>query len=305
MKSFAGRDFATYPRRFISYRWFKPLLTGLLYVAFFFIFLSIVFLITSLIFHTTVTSTGYDDLDFFSAAGAFYNSASRAIVIPALLLAAMIVKDRPVSSYFSSMGGWRWKIFLKTFTAGSVIFGIPIILWFLLHGKVGDVRFTSGGFCILILLLPLQCVSEELMDRGFILQTVSSWFMLPVAGLIVQTIVFASSHPYNLIGIIYITMTGIIYGLICLYSRGIEASSALHILNNIIEICMAGFGFGSITAEQTISQPLFNVLFKFLFLIFIFCADKKLHWFDKVKYDDAEPFNAKSAPRKKGSETCS
>ena len=293
MARFKERDFATYPLRFKTYKWFKPLLVGLLYIVFFFIFLSIVYLISSIAFHTTVTSTGYDDLDFYSVPGAFFNNATRIIVIPALLLAAMIVKDRPVSSYFSSMGGWRWKTFLKTFAAGFIIFGIPIFLWFLLHGKVEDVRFSLGGFFLLILLNPLQCVSEELMDRGFIMQTVSSWFNLPIAGLIVQTIVFASSHPYNLIGIIYIALSGVVYGLICIYSRGIEASSALHILNNTIEICMAGFGYGSITAEQTISHPLFNITFKILFLVFIIYADKKLHWFDKVQYDDVESFNAK------------
>ena len=68
--------------------------------------------------------------------------------------------------------------------------------WFLLHGRVENVRFTLGGFFFLILLIPLQGVSEELMYRSFIMQTVSSWFKLPIAGLIVQTVIFASSHPY-------------------------------------------------------------------------------------------------------------
>ena len=171
--------------------------------------------------------------------------------------------------------------------------------WFLLHGRVENVRFTLGGFFFLILLIPLQGVSEELMYRSFIMQTVSSWFKLPIAGLIVQTVIFASSHPYNPIGIIYIALSGVIYGLICTYSRGIEASSALHILNNFIEISMAGFGYGSLTAEQTVSSPLFNVTFKFLFLVFMIYAGKKLHWFDKVQFDDVEPFNAKHAPHEK------
>lgn len=299
MKTDSKRDFATYPRNFSTYRWFKPLITVLLFIVFYFIFLSIVYLITGLAFHTTVTSTGYDDLDFYSAAGAFFNCASEAIYIPALLLAALIVKERPISSYFSSMGGWRWKTFIKSLAAGSAVFGIPVILWFLLHGKAADVRFTAGGLFFILLLMPLQGAAEELIYRGFITQTVSSWFRLPAAGLIVQTIAFASVHPYNLTGIIYITLSAVIYGLICKYSRGIEASSALHILNNIIEICMAGFGFGTLSAEVSIASPLFNVTFKFLFLIFIIYADKKLHWFDEVRYDDIEPFNEKHVRKKK------
>ena len=301
MDSLSERDFATYPRRFKTYRWFKPLLVGLLFFVFYFLFASLIYLITSLAFHTTVQTTGYDGLDFYSAAGAFFNCAIEAIYIPAFLFAALIVKDRPFSSYFSSMGGWRWKIFLKTFAAGFVVVGIPTILWFLLHGKTEDVRFALGGFFLLVLFLPLQSVSEELMHRGFIMQTVSSWLKLPIAGLIVQTIVFAAMHPYNLVGIIFTAVSAVIYGMVCIFSRGIEASSALHILNNFIGICFGGFGFGMLTSEQTVPSALFNVTWKLLFLVFIIYANKKLHWFDQVKYDDVEAFHAKHAPHEKAS----
>lgn len=197
------------------------------------------------------------------------------------------------------MGGWRWKTFLKTLAAGFVIFGIPLILEYVLGGKSGDVRFTTDGLAVLVLLIPLQAIAEELMYRGYITQSVSSWFRLLLAGLIVQTIAFAAVHPYNLTGVISIAVSAVIYGLICCYSRGIEASSALHILNNLIGLCLAGFGFGQVTAEQTVSSVLLNAAFKFLFLSFIIYAAKKLHWFDEVKYDDIEPFDAKHARKKK------
>ena len=113
MKAIIERDFTTYPRQFKAYRWFKPLLTGLLFVLLYFLFVSLLYLITNLAFHTTVSSSGYDDLDFYSATGAFFNGAMGAIYIPSLLLAALIVKDRPLSSYFSSGGGWRWKSLMR------------------------------------------------------------------------------------------------------------------------------------------------------------------------------------------------
>lgn len=299
IKSSQERDFTTYPRQFTAYRWFKPFVIGLLFILFFLLFASLVYLITSLAFHTTVSSTGYDDLNLYTAAGAFFNSAIVAIYIPSLLLAALIVKDRPLSSYFSSMGGWRWKTFLKTFAAGLVIFGIPTIIKFLLSGRTGNVQFTAGGFMLLVLLMPLTCIAEELMFRGFLMQTVSSWFRLPVVGMVVQAIAFAAVHPYNLTGVIYIAASGVIYGIICMCSRGIEASSALHILNNLIELIMGGLGFGILAAEQTLSSTLFVIVLKLLFLAFIVYADKKLHWFDEVRYDDIEPFNAKVAQGKR------
>ena len=281
MRMLKENDYATYPRTFDAYKWYKPLIVGAVFVVIWLIASAVIDLITKLIFSTKVTSTGYDDMDFFTAAGAFDNAALAAVVVPCLILAALIVKDRPVSSYFSSMGGWRWGVFLKTLAAAFVILGIPTIVWLLIHGRTGEMAFTVGGFILLTLLAPLQGVGEELLDRGFILQTVSSWFKLPVVGVIVQTIVFAVGHPYNAVGMTEIVISGILYALICLCTKGIESGSALHIVNNMTLIYMAGFGFGSISSEQTVPDVVINVLFKILFFVFIIYADRKLHWFDK------------------------
>ena len=53
MKDFREREFATYPRRFIAYRWYKPILVGLLAAVFYLLFAAIVYLITA---QTTVPS---------------------------------------------------------------------------------------------------------------------------------------------------------------------------------------------------------------------------------------------------------
>ena len=293
MKTARVREFTTYPRQFKAYRWFKPILVGLVFVAFYFLFAALVYLITVMVFKTNITVTGYDDLDVYSAAGAFYNFGIEAVYIPAFLLAALIVKDRPFSSYLSSMGGWRWKTFAKTLAAAFVIFGIPTIIGFLAGGRNSDVHFTAGGLIMLLVMLPLQCFSEELLYRSYITQTVSSWFQIPVLGLAVSAIAFVLVHPYNLAGVISIAVSAVIYGVIAVYSRGIESSCALHISNNLIQLILAGFGFGVLTANQEVTSVLFNAFLKLLFLVFIIYADKKLHWFDEVQYDDIEPFNAK------------
>lgn len=294
MRNISEHEYTTYPRRFDSYRWYKPIAVGALFTLFVLIMNVIVIsLITKALFGASVSSTGYDDMDFYTAAGAFQNAAQAASVIPCLLLAAVIVRDRPVSSYFSSMGGWRWKVFLKTFAAALVIAGIPAIVAFALRGKTSGIRFTAGGFIIMALLIPFQGIGEELVYRGYIMQTVSSWFRIPLLGLAVQTIIFSLVHPYNMIGRIEIIVSALIYALVCISARGIESASALHIVNNATEIFMAGFGFGSITAEQTVPDVVRNLFFKIVFAAFIIYAEKKLHWFDEVKYDDAAAFNGK------------
>ena len=94
-------------------------------------------------------------------------------------------------------------------------------------------------------------------------------------------------------GIISIAVSALLYALICLCSKGVESTSVMHFFNNATGIYMAGFGYGLITAEQTVPDTIFNLVLKTLFFLFIIYADKKLHWFDEVKYDDVERFNLK------------
>lgn len=283
MRTIKEHDFPTYPRKFDTYKWYKPLIVGALFLIFSLIAMFVIDLITKTCFDRVVQDTSYDDMDFFTAAGAFNNGAIAAAALPCMIFAALIVKDRPISSYYSSMGGWRWGVFLKTLAVAFVILGIPTIVWLLIHGKTGEAAFTAGGFILLTLLAPLQGVAEELTFRGYILQTVSSWFMLPVVGIIVQMIVFTVVHPYNAVGMTEIAISAILYALVCIYAKGIEAPSALHIVNNMTCIYMAGIGFGSISSDPPVSDTALNIVLKILFLVFIIYADKKLHWFDKVK----------------------
>ena len=172
-----------------------------------------------------------------------------------------------------------------------MIFGIPSIIFFAQRTNTG-IKFTTGGFLLITLFIPLQGIAEELTYRAFLMQTVGSWFRAAAAGLLGQIVIFSLVHPYNLIGVAEIAVSALIYGLVTVRTKGIEASSALHILNNATEIFMVGFGFGLITAEQTAGQVLFNPGFKILYLIFIFYAARKLHWFRDLKKDDAAEFSA-------------
>ena len=294
MKTFTERDYITYPRRFKAYRWYKPLLVGLLFIVFLFIFNMAVEQITRTVFGTLIQDNGYDSMDFYSAAGAFRNSALNACYIPALLLAALIVRDRPVSSYFSSMGGWRWKIYFQTLVAGIVVFAAPDIIQYILSGRIGTIRFTAGGFIMLCIFLPLLAIGEELLFRSFLMQTTGSWFNAAIVGLFVQVLFFALEPPYNTIGKISVGLSALIYGLICVFSKGIETSSALHFLNNFTGILMAGLGYGELSSQQTIQSTLINLILKLAFFMFVLYADKKLHWFEEIKRDDVAEFNERS-----------
>ena len=117
--------------------------------------------------------------------------------------------------------------------------------------------------------------------------------MVPIAGIIAQIVSFTVVHPSNIVGIIEIAVSAVIYALTCVITKGLEAPSALHIINNVTEIFMAGFGYGIITSEQNIPNIAVNLVLKILFFAFIIYANKKLHWFHEVQRNDVAEFNAR------------
>ena len=91
-------DYTSYPREFISYRWFRPILTGVLFLVFHFIFQ--VILILALSFApgagfqriTDIVIGGYDSFDAYTVTGALLTLGSVALMIPALNAIAIIYK---------------------------------------------------------------------------------------------------------------------------------------------------------------------------------------------------------------------
>ena len=287
-----------YGRQFISYRWFKPILVGILWFVFYILF-SVVTIIAA-----GVTSPdpmalfdsfggGYDTLDTTSVAGIIANLGGVAIMIPALALAGLIVRDRPFSSYSSSRGGWNWGTFFKCLLIGILTVSVPMAAWVLIEGGTVDMKMTGAAFIALTILGPLQCIAEEYIFRGLLMQTLGSWFRLPVIAVILQAAVFAMLHPYNMLGVAAIVVSGLTFGLAAWLGRGIEVSSALHIANNMMAFYLVGRGMTSISSESTVQGLIFDIVVDVLYLVIVLAIGNKRGWFDKIRKDDKGKWNAK------------
>lgn len=294
--------YATYPRRFTGYKWYKPIVFCLMFAA------AYAVLATGVSFAAVLTSGdynalreavlgGYDTMDVYTAPGAILSLGSLAIIIPSIFIASIVYGDRPFSSYSSSRGGWNWKIFIRTFAAALGICGIPVAVYHLSQHVNGVNRFTVAGFICLTILGPLQCVAEEYLFRGIIIQTVGSWFKLTSVAVLVEVIVFASMHPYNLIGVIAIAVSGVCFGLSAVITKGLEAGAALHIVNNMTIFYMAGFGYAEIKTDADVPGLIVDTLINIAYVVFLFVIDKKFHWFDEVKKDDVAIYNEKKAEK--------
>ena len=296
-------DYTRFPRNFISYRWFKPFFVLGLGVAFVFLFQLL--LVVVAIIWTGDTSfldsigTSYEAMDVFSGPGALLELGSLAVILPAIALAALIVRDRPYSSYSSSRGGWNWGLFGKCLLLALGVFVVDIIVESIIFPceplQIAN-RFTVVGVVFCTILGPLQCVAEEYLFRGFLMQTFGAWFRIPVLAIVLQAIVFALGHTYNTIGLIAVCFNGIMWGIIAWQTKGLEATSALHIVNNMMAFYATGLGLQAATSEIDITSAVVAAVIDVVYLALVLGLGKKRGWFE-AKRDGAAAFNEKHRPK--------
>ena len=289
-------EYVTYGRRFISYKWYKPLLVGLVLglIIGSGAICALVMLNHEAVEASGVLLNGYENMDVSSVTGVMVNLGGLAILIPLLWIASKIVKDRPFSSYSSSRGGWNWKLFFKCFLIAIVIVGIPALITNLVEGGGDGInRFTVLSFVALTIMGPLQCIAEEYIFRGFFLQTIGSWVKIPIVAIVVSALVFTAGHPYKLAGVISVLVSGLIWGFMAKTTRGLEATSAAHIANNMAVFYTMGFGIVKLTAEIPVADMIVSVVKDAVYLIVIIIIARKTNWFNEVQADDVKAFNEK------------
>ena len=300
MRPVPEHEYPTYPRRFISYRWFKPLLAGLLFAVLYLGSNVAIVLLGALnqggLESVMKIAGSYDTMDVSSGPGILLNLGSLAVAIPLLALTALIVRDRPFSSYSSARGGWDWSVFGRMMLLALLVCGVPNLVWILLdHGPLNN-QFTIATFLLLTVMGPLQCIAEEYMFRGLLMQTFGGWFRIPVIAVVLQALIFMAMHPYNLTGKLTILATGCMMGLMAWISRGIEASSAIHIVNNMVAFYADGLGLGAIGSEVSTLDLVVTLIIDAIYVAVLLVLRKK-GFFDRIKRDDAAEFNAKVAPK--------
>ncbi len=301
-------SYPVYGRQFKSYKWYKPVIVGVLFFVFYILFAGL--LMGGMVFIAgrgatpdvfierlkSMFANSYDAMELADAMQSIVSLGGVAVMIPALWLASAIVRDRPFSSYSSSRGGWSSKVFWRTFPVAFICIGIPIIIdnLFYYH-TLGNfqMKFTIASFAVVTILGPLQCIAEEYLFRGLLMQTLGSWFRLPIIAVILQSVIFALMHPYNTIGQIGIFVSGCVFALSAWIGRGIEVSSAYHIVNNMTIFYMQGMNLATIESNTNMHDLMLGLCTDAVFVILIFIISRRHNWFNKIRHDDAAAWNGR------------
>ena len=290
-------EYTTFPRRFLAYKWFKPLLVAIATAVLSLLFQSILTLACAIWMGSMDLVMQVADRShemFFKGPGVIVAIGSVATMLPALFLGSCIVRDRPFSSYSSSRGGWNWSAFAKSLGVAAVVFGGLIVaqaLFFPEEGADGVNRFNIIGLLLVLILVPIQATAEEYIFRGLLMQSIGSWTKRPVVAIVLSSILFAVSHTYGVMGLLGVFCHGLGLAFITRHTKGLEASSAAHIANNMSVFILSGFGLAT-TAEGGIASLVLTVVMMVLYCVAIVLLDKRFSWFTS-QGDGTIEFNEK------------
>lgn len=201
------------------------------------------------------------------------------VFIPAVYIGSKIVEKRPFSSLLNLKMKWNWSIYFKTLAVSFIVFIVICAIQSLLNGAQINNKLTIITFLLILIVIPFQAFAEELVFRGFAMQSLGSWFKIPIVAIVIQALIFGVLHLYDVLGLFDVIVAGLIYGFVAWYFDGLEVSSAIHAVNNIIVSLTTGLGLAASTTSTTFEDMLVSFIIMVVVVVVLLILDKKCDWF--------------------------
>lgn len=277
-------DYVTFPRTFENYRWYKPILVFIISLIITAVLGGVIFLVSYLGFGMEFTKFliggGIEGLN--SPLPIIFTDLIIFMFVPSLYIASKIVGDRPFSSYSSSRGGWNLKLYLKALIIPVILYVIFGYLDIAINGGKGTYQVSILFLITLLIAVPLQSIAEEYIFRGILMQTLGSWFNIPVLAIILQAIIFALFHGYNSFGFFEMLVNGLMWGFFTWKTAGLEVGSALHTANNFSVGLFIMLGMQSSTSSPQLSSIAIIFVLQIILFIIMYYVGNKTNWFGEI-----------------------
>ncbi len=183
------------------------------------------------------------------------------LLIPIVLVAVKVAHGQPIGYVSSVIGRFRWRWFAICVAALAPLWLVYIAGAWAIDGAQSSERPAQWPLLILLVLVltPFQCAGEEYAFRGWLLQSVGSWFRNRVLAFAVPTVLsmvlFALAHgsldPWLLAEL---GVFAFFACLLTLRTGGLEAAVAMHLVNNVIlmifTLIVGGFDDGFVDANS-------------------------------------------------------
>ncbi len=163
----------------------------------------------------------------------------------------------------------RWRWLALAFGLALVATLVSVVLArFLLPGEVtppdrgpGESTGTTVAFLVIIALTsPLQSAGEEYFFRGYLLQGFGALVRSPWFTLVCTSLLFAIAHgSQNLPLFVDRFVFGLVAGGLVIYTGGLEAGIAMHIVNNVVVLGLAAAS-GALSQTLTTSEASWSLV---------------------------------------------
>ncbi|WP_030988031.1 CPBP family intramembrane glutamic endopeptidase [Streptomyces sp. NRRL WC-3744] len=241
------------------YRWWRPLL-GTLVVAVAYV-TTVVLLM--LVVEALGSGMGYPQDDdgwpeFGPVSGTAVDLLTIAAGIPVVLLIVRWIGRRPAGTVSSVTGRLRWRWMLLCVLTAVPILGLAMGCMFLLPADgepesqwVGWPAF-GRAVAMLVVLVPVQAAAEEYVFRGWLTQTAGAFLRSPWAAFLPQAVLFAAAHGWGTPwGFADLVVFGVAAGWLTWRTGGLEASIALHTVNNLLAFGVSAAVVDGLTSDET------------------------------------------------------
>ncbi|MFI0168186.1 lysostaphin resistance A-like protein [Streptomyces sp. NPDC017095] len=182
-----------------------------------------------------------------------------AAAIPVLLLTVRWIGKRPAGTLSSVTGRLRWRWLLLCVLTAVPVLALSMGGMFLLPGDTGEapdqwVGWAAFGraLAMLLVLVPLQSAAEEYAFRGWLTQSAGAFLRSPWAALLPQTVLFAAAHGWGTPwGFADLMVFGACAGWLTWRTGGLEASIALHAVNNLFAFGVSAAVVDGLATDET------------------------------------------------------
>lgn len=184
---------------------------------------------------------------------------SIAVMLPPVLLAARWVQGRPGGTVSSVTGRLRWRWLGLCALVALPLIGATRGLSFLLPAPDGggedvwvELPTFLSGLLVAGAIVPFQAAAEEYVFRGWLVQAMGAWVRSPWIAVLPQAVLFGAAHGWGTVwGFVDLVVFGVVTGLLAIRTGGIEAGTALHVLNNLLALGIAAALEGGLASDET------------------------------------------------------
>ncbi|MGW2898007.1 CPBP family glutamic-type intramembrane protease, partial [Streptomyces sp. NPDC001212] len=233
------------------------------------------------------TAAGYPELpdggvDFGPVLGTGLDLAFIAVDLPLVLLAVLWLGRRPAGTVASVTGRprWRWLAWCLLAAVPPMVL-LPVVAIFLPddQGDGGGAGVWVGwqtflvSLAMLVVLVPLQSAAEEYVFRGWLLQAAGAFLRTPWLAVLPQAVLFAAAHGWGTPwGFADLLVFGVVAGLLTIRTGGLEASIALHALNNLLAFGLSAAYVDGLASDETAADATWQLALVDMASVLLFAA---------------------------------